>query len=32
MFLEKLDNFANFLVRIVERYLTYRKQKNIFIN
>ncbi|ACH92994.1 Signal peptidase I [Borrelia duttonii CR2A] len=30
MFLEKLDNFANFLVRIVERYLTYRKQKKYF--
>ncbi|WP_024655748.1 signal peptidase I [Borrelia hispanica] len=30
MFLEKLDNFANFLVRIVERYLTYRKQRKYF--
>ncbi|BCR21479.1 signal peptidase I [Borrelia sp. HM] len=30
MYLEKLDSFANFLVRIVERYLTYRKRKKYF--
>ncbi|QFP42258.1 signal peptidase I [Borrelia miyamotoi] len=30
MYLEKLDKFANFLVKIIERYLTYRKRKKYF--
>ncbi|BCR20647.1 signal peptidase I [Borrelia miyamotoi] len=30
MYWEKLDKFANFLVEIIERYLTYRKRKKYF--
>ncbi|AHH05385.1 hypothetical protein BmHG_00034 [Borrelia miyamotoi] len=30
MYLEKLDKFADFLVKIIEKYLTYRKRKKYF--
>ncbi|BDU63280.1 signal peptidase I [Candidatus Borrelia fainii] len=30
MYLEKLDKFANFLVKIIEKYLTYRKKRKYF--
>ncbi|AHE62379.1 signal peptidase I [Borrelia parkeri] len=30
MYLEKLDKFANFLVEIIEKYLTYRKKRKYF--
>ncbi len=30
VYLEKLDKFANFLVEIIERYLTYRKKRKYF--